>query len=222
MQSLSENINIEIMENELSAVDWELNHLAWELYWWVHFFQACFFKDTPVPIPALTFERSRVNNLGSYRIGRNDWAVREQINLNRLYLTRPLYEVLSTLFHEMVHSWEFTYVPEDSRTKNWYHSKAFRNKMLSYGILTKPNGSHVSLDYHGKFVQTLKQHGVSFNGSSRPPGERSGVVIPINPSKKKGTSKLKKWTCGCQIVRVGKKEFFATCDICGKTFLQDE
>jgi len=62
--SLTEKINVEIMENELSATDWELHPLAWELWWWVEFFQIAFFRDTPVPTPALTFEKSRVNNLG--------------------------------------------------------------------------------------------------------------------------------------------------------------
>ena len=40
--------------------------------------------------------------------------------------------------------------------------------------------------------------------------------------KVKGKSKLKKWTCGCQIVRVGKREFCATCDICNNKFQLDE
>ncbi len=31
-------------------------------------------------------------------------------------------------------------------------------------------------------------------------------------------SKLKKWSCGCQNVRVGKSSFEATCDICGGKF----
>jgi len=65
---------------------------------------------------------------GDLKKGQDPFAVREQINLNRLYLTRPLYSVLSTLLHEMVHSWEFTYVPEDKRTKSWDHSKAFRDR----------------------------------------------------------------------------------------------
>jgi len=48
-------------------------------------------------------------------------------------------------------------------------------------------------------------------------------MVPIDPKPKvKGRSKLKKWTCGCQIVRVGKSEFCATCDICGCKFKLDE
>lgn len=219
MQNISEKINLEIMENELSATDWSLNNLAWELYWFVQLFQIAFFKDQPVPIPALTFERTRVNTLGHYRIGRNDFAVREQINLNKIYLNRPLWNILSTLFHEMVHSWEYIYVPEEKRTKSWYHSKAFRNKMLEFGIICNNNGSHAGVDYKGKFVMTLIQHSVSFQELPDFKTVSGSSIIPIDPKpKKKGKSKLKKWTCGCQNVRVGKQKFSATCDLCGNRF----
>ena len=51
---ITEKINVGIMENKLSATDWSLNPHAWDLYWFVDLFQAEFFKDTPVPTPALT------------------------------------------------------------------------------------------------------------------------------------------------------------------------
>ena len=35
----------------------------------------------------------------------------------------------------------------------------------------------------------------------------------------KGKSKLKKWTCGCQNVRVGTADFHAKCTRCGNDFL---
>ena len=47
----AEGINQQIMENELSAADWELNNLVWELSWWVSAFQIMFFKDQPLPTP---------------------------------------------------------------------------------------------------------------------------------------------------------------------------
>jgi hypothetical protein len=220
---ISEKINIEIMENELSATDWALNPLSYELYWWVWVFQAAFFKDTPVPLPALTFDRARVTTLASYSIGRNSFAVREQINLNALHLGRPLWSVLASLLHEMVHSFEYTYIPENKRTKSWYHGKAFRLKMEELGIYCADNGAHIGLDAKGKFVMLLKQHGVTFDEIPEFNTKGPKGMVPISPKPKvKGKSKLKKWTCGCQIVRVGKKEFCATCDICGNRFELDE
>jgi len=208
-----EQINIDIRDNELSTCDWAMNPLAWELYWWVDFFNIVFFKGEPVPTPALTFERSRVNTLGFYRVGFNDFAVKDQINLNRLYIDRPLNETLQTLVHEMVHSWEHIYVPEEKRTKNWYHTKAFRVKIAEIGILTNEKGCHIGIG--DPFVHLLRLHAVSFNGAKRNP---KGLIL-IPPKKKpKGKSKLKKWSCGCQNVRIGKAEFHATCDICGNKF----
>lgn len=209
---INEKINIEIMENELSTTEWELNGLVWELRWWIDFFNIVFFKVQPVPIPVLTFEKSRVNNLGYFRMGFNDFAVRNQINLNRLYIGRPLNEILQTLVHEMVHSFEHTYVDERKRTKNWYHTNAFRQKMVEIGILTNPKGIHIAIG--DPFVFLLRKHGVVFNSTVGPKGF---IIIP--PKKKtKGKSKLRKWSCGCQNVRVGKAEFEATCDLCGNKF----
>jgi len=124
----------------------------------------------------------------------------------------------------MAHSFEYTYVPENKRTKSWYHSKAFKDKMESFGIFCAENGSHLGLDPNGSFVYILTQHGVSFDEiPDFSIAISSGEMVPIDPKPKvKGKSKLKKWTCGCQIVRVGKREFCATCDICNNKFQLDE
>ena len=212
LNRINDQINKEIMENELDANDWIHNELAWTLYWFVEFFNICFFKDQPVPIPALTFEKTRVNNLGYYRIGMNDWAVRDQINLNKLYINRPLWETLATLLHEMMHSFEYIYIPESDRTNSWYHKKAFRIKLASFGIFTNEKGCHVAIG--DPFVHLLRQHGVTFNKIIQP-----GITIEIPPkNKKKGKSKLKKWTCGCTNVRVAISDFRAKCLKCENEF----
>ena len=41
-------------------LDWGLNELAWELYWWADFFNIAFFKVQPVPVPVISFEKTRV------------------------------------------------------------------------------------------------------------------------------------------------------------------
>ena len=214
MQYRKDRINVEIMENELASTDWEMNCLCWELYWWVDFFNIAFFREQPVPIPALTFERTRVNNLGYYRIGFNDFAVKDQINLNRLYIKRPLAEVLTTLVHEMVHSFENLYVPIEKRTKSWYHTKAFRDKMAEIGILTDEKGCHTAVG--DPFVHLLGRHAVKFPAKKR---NRSGVIVVPPVPKAIGKSKLKKWQCPCgQNARVGKREFHAVCSLCHGEF----
>ena len=211
-ETLNETINLRIMENELSATDWQLNTLVWELMWWVSFFNAAFFKPLPVPLPVLTFEKSRVTTLGYYRVGLNDFAVRNQININRLYIDRPLFETLQTLVHEMVHSYEYTYLGKDARTKTWYHSKSFRNKMAEIGILTDPKGCHTAVGDPFRFL--LKKHGVDVPHIR----EKGGLYVLPPKVKPKGKSKLKKWSCGCTNVRVAV-QLKAVCLKCGNEFV---
>ena len=209
---INDSINVQIMENELAATEWKYNELVWELRWWIDFFNLAFFRDEPVPIPVLTFEKGRVNTLGSYRIGMNDWAVRNQINLNKLYINRPLWETLATLLHELVHSWEYQYVEKRKRTKNWYHPKSFRFKMMEFGINTNDKGMHCGVGDPFKFL--LEKHGVDFS-MLEPAGK---LWIGPKMTIKKGKSKLRKWTCGCTNVRVAIKDFQAECLKCGNRF----
>ncbi len=212
---INDKINIAIMDNELSATGWGLNQLAWTLYWFVDFFDIVFFKDQPVPIPVLTFEKTRVNSLGYYRVGLNDFAVKEQINLNRLYINSPLSALLQTLIHEMVHSWEFLYVDEKKRTKNWYHKMCFRKKMADIGILTNAKGCHLFIQ--DPFIFLLRKHGVDFSNYTYTEGSKKVIVIPPT-MERKGKSKLMKWSCGCTNLRVGIKDLEAKCLKCENKF----
>ena len=59
MKQVGEAVNIAIQENQVDASDWPLNDLACELAWWVDFFNISFFKDEVVPVPAISFERTK-------------------------------------------------------------------------------------------------------------------------------------------------------------------
>ena len=206
-------INKEIMDNELAATDWELWGFAHEINWWVHFFQAAFFKDEPVPMPVISYQKTRITTLGHYRLGRNSIGIKQNINLNRAHLGRPLWGTLSTLLHEMTHAWEYTYLPDEDRTKNWYHKNGFRDKLGEFGVITNEKGVQVGI--RDPFVHILRQHGISFGENRRP----ASMTIPVKDHPRpKGKSKLKKWSCGCTNVRVAIKDFHAVCLKCGGTF----
>jgi len=216
MRQVGEAVNVAIQENQVEASDWPLNDLASELAWWVDFFNIAFFKDEVVPVPAISFERTKITNLGHYVIGRNSLGIKENINLNRAHLNRPLWDVLATLIHEMAHSWQFMY---GSPGKSWFHNKEFQLKMLELGIVINNRGCHIGVT--GKFVYMLKRHGISF-GEIPDYGLSGGLILPPSKDKPKGKSNLRKWECPCgQSARVGKKEFHATCDLCGKKFTQE-
>ncbi len=212
-QRPAEPINMAIMENEKNVSDWSLNTIAWELYWWVDFFNTAFFRDQPVSVPVISFEKGNINSLGHYVIGRNAFGVKENININHVHLSRPMWDVLATLLHEMVHSWEHTHLEQEQRTRNWHHKKGFQVKLLESGIVCNERGDHLGVG--DPFVFMLRKHGVSFN---LPCYEARDGFLRIPPKKKpKGTSKLKKWSCGCTNVRVAT-ELEARCLKCSNRF----
>ena len=211
MTKAIENINIQNMENEPAASEWELNPLVWELYWWVDFFNIAFFNAQPVPAPGFTFEKTRVTKLRYYVVERNACGYKNIINLNRTNLNRPLWEILTTLLHEMTHSWQVMY---GKPSNSWFHNKEFTLKMMDFGIVCTSNGCHNGVG--DPFVFLLKKHGIVFNSVMR---SESDNILKIPPrAKPKGKSKLKKWSCRCTNIRVAVKEFEAKCLKCGNEF----
>ena len=208
-RQLNERINIAIMENEKDAHDWALNDLASELYWFVDFFNIAFFKGQPVPVPAISFERTNINNLGHYVLGRNSLGLLENININRVHLNRPLYDILATLIHEMCHAWQKIY---GTPSKSWFHNKEFQFKMLELGIICDNKGCHLGLG--DPFVFMLKKHSISFTNMF----DLDGFIKIPPKAKPKGKSKLKKWTCGCTNIRVAISDLEAKCLKCGNMF----
>lgn len=206
-----ESINLAIRENEKNIRDWNLSGLAKKVYWWVDYFNQEFFTDQTVPVPVISFERTNVNSLGHYVIGRNAIGVKENININTVHLKRPFWEILATLLHELTHSWQASY---GSPSNNWYHNNEFRSKMQKFGIFTDKKGCHIKVA--NPFVSLLKSRGVEFVDEE----QSDGVIIYPPSVKPKGKSKLKKWSCGCTNVRVAVKEFEAKCLICDNVFAQ--
>ena len=86
--------------------------------------------------------------------------------------------------------------------------------LKSCGIHTDERGCHVAIGDPFRYI--LQRHGVSFKHDNLV--KKGGLVLIPPKPKKKGKSKLKKWSCGCQNVRVGTKEFHATCDLCNNPF----
>jgi len=208
-RKLTESINIAIRENEKSVVDWELSNLARELYWWVDVFNIAFFKDQKVPVPAISFEKTKINNLGHYVIGRNAFGVKENININRAHLNRPRWDILATLLHELTHSWQAMY---GTPSNSWFHNKEFQTKLASFGILVDRKGCHVGMS--DPFVSILKRHGVEVELEA----EADGIIKIPPKAKPKGKSKLKKWSCSCTNIWVAIQDLEAMCLKCGNKF----
>jgi len=208
-RQLKECVNLEIMNREMEATDWHLNNLVCELYWWADFLNIAFLKDQPVPVPLLSFERTRINNLGHYVIGRNAFGFKENININRANLNRPLWDLISILLHEICHGWQHRY---GNPSSSWFHNREFQMKMLEFGIVIDSKGRHLELG--DPFVFLLRKHGITFNLNI----DRGGMIKVAPWPTRKGKSKLKKWTCGCTNIRVAISDLEAKCLKCGNRF----
>ena len=196
------NINIRKHEEEV-VVNWKHSERARELYKFFDLFNRRFFAGK-LPTPAISFRPGRVTTLGWYRIGRNEFGVKDQINLNTLHLERPKYLSLVTLLHEMVHQWQDYFGKHGAR---YYHNKQFQAKSRELGIPSDSKGYTLSIT--DPFIEFCRRHGVDFQ-------ERSiGGLYIIQ--RRRGKSKLKKYNCGCTNIWAATK-VRANCRLCGGEF----
>ena len=206
---MDENTNITLKEHEIRTSEWEFSELSDRLYTWFDRFNQRFFENR-LKIPVLSFERTRVQNLGHFVLNRNSLGLKWNINVNSRYTDLPFIDVLAILLHELVHLWiqEFGRKKEKGSQNN-YHIKEFRIKAGEIGIPSDKYGR--GLGYQNPFLSLLKKHEVSLE---------SKVFSELEPDfrPEKGRSKLKKWSCGCTNVRVAIKDFRAKCLKCGNEF----
>ena len=180
--------------------------------WWIDLFNACFFRNEPVPVHELAYKKLRIDTFGSYKVQFNNSRPKTRIYLNSVYVSCDISNTLQDIVHQMVHIHEILYINENRLINSWYHSKAFRDTMERIGIITKPKGCHVAVRDPFRFI--LQKHAIRFSNAR----EDNGVLVLQPRAKPSGTSKNRKWSCGCQNVRVGKAEFGATCNICLNKF----
>lgn len=212
----NEQINVAVRAHEVST-EWHLKDMAMELYRFFELFNIEYFSKR-LPLPLLTFKKSRQNNLGHFLSGRNDIGAQYEINLNSKHITRPLILSLVTLLHEMCHlaqdSLPGTYGEVGSGN---HHGKQFIELTTKLGI---PSTSRGVTEYVSDiFIEFCVRNGA-------PKIDRKDIEKGLAAiGKKKGNSKLKKWCCACDPVvnvRVAIEDFSATCNVCHSKFKLEE
>jgi len=177
-----------------------------------------------VPPVVLSFEVTDRRTLGHYHLMRTGLGVRWALNLNPVHLARPVFEVLSTLLHELAHAWQHEH---GTPSKPPHHNREFRDRCEAFGIPTDEGGHDLGVRHGTPFEDYCRRHGITFPpppGAAEPPGDTAGLprpspLLPVPPARPKG-SKMKKWTCPCGVnVRVAIAAFDATCNRCGGKFL---
>ena len=207
-----------------TAQDWEWRSIATALYQWTDRFSDRFF-DRQMPEALLSFERMDVRILAAYTLKRNPQGLLYEITFNTHHLDRPMWETLETLMHEYVHLWQQS-LGEHPVERN-YHNREFVEKCEALGLHPAIGTGVHTRPASGSFAEFVKAYGV------QEPPATSDVILdgkgrPLDwwylsgDRERRGRSTLTKWSCGCQNVRVGTREFFACCTRCGHAFARVE
>ncbi len=212
--SLNQNINSKIKEYESNVKNWDLNKDAKQYYIWFDRFNKQFFNDK-LEQAVISFEPTRINNLGYYHTERNGIGIQDNINLNykRLF-DREKWQVLSTLLHEMVHQYQRRiggFSDEENRKKySNYHNKEFLSMTKSFGLIHNKKGHRIEMPKE-PFISFLKKHNIE-------------ITKETFANRATGKSKLKKFSCQCDPkinIRVANSNFSAKCNLCDHDFEEE-
>jgi hypothetical protein len=186
--------------------EWRHRDLAVELHRWAVIFNTEF--KLGVSEVALRVDWLSARRLGHFRSGFNGFGLKGEIAVNERYLARrEPWQVLGTLLHELLHAWQQEH---GKPGKPPYHNKEFRDKALQYGLVIDEDGVTQYLAASA-FKNLLTSYGV----------QMPEQLVPS--PRRKGESKLKKWSCGCGVnVRVAIADFQARCLKCDGLFVHAE
>lgn len=181
--------------------NWFGRELVGVLQTWADRFIAEFNLDIPQVV--IGIDSLPCTRYGQFRLGHNGLGLRGEITLNSRYLDgrRPLWEVLGTLLHELLHGWQQAHGAVGKRN---HHNQEFRDKARDLGLLIDKRGL-TGYAASGAFKALLAQFGV----------DAPAVEIPIPDRRPRGESKQKKWSCGCTIGRFGVAAVNLRCETCG-------
>jgi hypothetical protein len=203
-----------------TAADWEWREMAAELYTWTDRFNDRFFTRR-MPDALLSFQRLDYRILAAYTLRRNPQGLLYEITLNVKHLDRPLWAVLETLMHEYLHLWQQNegQQPVDRN----YHNREFVNAAEVLGLHPAiGSGAHLR-PADGLFADFLRAYGVPEPQAVEPKRDERDRPLdwwadPEKRRRKRKRSRLRRWSCGCQTVRVGTEAFHAQCLRCGRPF----
>lgn len=198
-----------LSEHQRTENGWELRELVAFLQQYASLFNSSFGLGLTEIAIRVDWLDPQCN--GHFRRGFNGFGLEAEIAINRHHLNREPYQILGTLFHEMLHAWQEKF---GRPGKGNYHNKQFRAKAESFGLVINTKGQ-TQFKPDSPFLRLLAANGVNMPRLSPKIAKR--VVAP---------TKLRKWSCECEPpvnVRVAVKSFDAICLHCCKQFqLQGE
>lgn len=203
---------------------WKHHDLAVTLYRWADLLTENLIDPVArpgidrMPAPIIGFEKDDIRTLAYYTLGKNPTGIEDQIVLNEHHLNRPLYSILESLCHELLH------LKQQRRGKHPYvRGSDTHNNEFVYD-LAEPIGLHPTpvKGYHWKQADGPFRDLAVSRGIEVPPAETLDKKAKKNwwdVEKPKGRSTLTKYSCpGCGLnVRVGvSNEVTLACVPCSR------
>lgn len=228
-----------VRRNAEASKDWPYHEQHTFLMRWANTFKdelidgVALLDRRRLPDPVISFDNMRnINVLAGYHLARNPQGLLDQIVFNAVHFEQNgegkvwrfgQWEQLETLCHELLHLRQQNFGREP--VKRNYHNAEFCEMADAIGLHPLPVfGCHYK-PADGAFAALLERHGITRPIPSLVPEGEKKDWWELTPGKerKEGRSTLSKWVCECgQNARVGKKGFFATCDLCGSHFVKVE
>jgi hypothetical protein len=226
-----------IRSNAEIAQSWEYAEQARFLYRWAVVFKERLLDPVlltdrrRMPDPVISFDRMRHETLAAYTLIRNPQGLLYEITFNTEHFMAGQEKMvwafgqwgeLETLLHEQIHLWQQNFGEHPVKPGRAYHNAEFVAKCERVGLHPRPGvGSHWR-PADGLFAMLMKEHGIETPESPEVPADQKRFDWWDLGKEQKGRSTLAKWSCGCQNVRVGTKEFYAQCLRCGNVFTKVE
>lgn len=143
---------------------WSGNQFIEQLQTWADRFIVEIKLDIPEVV--LSIDALPCTRYGKFREGHNGLGLRGEITLNAKYLdgSRPMWEVLETLLHELLHGWQQAH---GSPGKGNHHNRVFREKAAELGVLIDKKGltGYAAI---GPFKALLTQSGIDAPSAETP------------------------------------------------------
>jgi hypothetical protein len=117
---------------------------------------------------------------------------------------------LETLPHNQVHLWYQNFDAHPVKPGRTYHNREFSDNCESLGLHPLlAVGCHLK-PADGVLVLLMREHGIA-RSESEPIESGKPVKWWDLSNERRAQSPLSKWSCGCQNIRVGTREFCAQC-----------
>ena len=147
---------------------------------------------------------------------KNSWSTREgelchEVNFSAEALNRPVEFIVATAVHELAHLWAHSLGLKDCSTAG-RHNKVFKQHAEALGLVVASPMDHWGYAYTHASPDLLARMAHELQ-----PDVGKFALFRLGQGSRKAPTKMKKWGCGCTIVRCAT-DLDATCDRCGGMF----